>query len=376
LSRVIVFGGYGVFGSQVARLLAEWGIPLTIAGRDLRQANAFARELGGHCTGRLADITTLASCRAALDGHTVAVNCAGPFQSLGSQLLEACLEAGCHYTDIGDDRGYNAMVRSFGARFAKHGLSAVFGCSSLPGISGALALVQRDRSPRRIERVRVSLLIGNRNPKGYAAVRSLLGGLGKSIPTPQGASLGFRDREVVQFPAPFGVRGVFNFDAPEYDLFPSLLETRQVSVKVGFEMQAATYTFALLARLGYAYGNRAASLLDVAGRLLDRLGCSGGAVMTELFRDDGSIQRAALVAGRDGQRMAALPCALAARDLYEGRVPKPGAATAYEFLGARQLLEKLVAAGYQLITRASIEPGFPCPEDRKSWQAIPKSAMM
>jgi hypothetical protein len=267
VSRVIVFGGYGIFGSQVARALNAWGTPLTITGRDRRQAEAFAHRLGGDCRARAGDVTCPDSCRAALKGHSVAVNCAGPFQALDKTLLEACLEAGCHYTDIADDRGYTALVRSADQRFAQRGLAAVYGCSSLPGISGALALLAREAATASVERARVTLFIGNRNPKGTAAVRSLLAGLGRPIAAPQSILFGFRDREVVWLPPPFGRRGVFNIEAPEYDLFPSLIGARAVTVKAGFELRSATYTFALLARLGHGYGRRLARVLEIPGRL-------------------------------------------------------------------------------------------------------------
>jgi len=263
-------------------------------------------------------------------------------------LLEACLEAGCHYADIADHRAYTSLVRSFAGRFAERGLAAVHGCSSLPGISGALAARLREAAPAPVERARVTLFIGNRNPKGQAAIRSLLSGLGRPIAAPQGTRFGFRDREVVPLPAPFGRRAVFNFDSPEYDLFPALLDTRSVVVKNGLELRSATYGFALLARLGQGYGARMARCLELPGRLLGRLGCSGGAVMTELFFRDGSVSRAALVACRDGQRMAALPCALVAQALLEGPGGKIGATTAYQFLGACLLLEKLVQFGFHL----------------------------
>jgi len=350
LSRVIVFGGYGVFGSHVARALAAWKTPLTIAGRELAAAEAFARRLGGDCKARTGDVTRPDSCRAALEGHTVAVNCAGPFHNLNTALLEACLQAGCHYVDIADDRGYSARVSSFGERFLQRGLAAVHGCSSLPGISGALALLARDATQAAVQRARVTLFIGNRNPKGRAAVRSLLAGLGRPIAAPQGTLLGFHDQEVVPLPPPFGRRGVFNFDAPEYDLFPALLGARAVTVKVGFELRSATYGFALLARLGHAYGARMARVLELPGRLSAWLGCSGGAVMAELFLSDGSVRRAALIGRRDGQRMAALPCALVARALCEAARVRPGTATAYDFLGAGPLLAKLVDAGFELHT--------------------------
>ncbi len=155
----------------------------------------------------------------------------------------------------------------------------------------------------------MTLFIGNHNPKGQAAVRSLVGGLGRPIAAPQGTLRGFRDREVVPLPFPFGLRGVFNFDSPEYDLFPALLGVRAVAVKVGFELRPATYFLALLARLGSGYGLRTVRWLEVPGRLFRGFGCSGAAIMTELFYPDGTAARAALVGQCDGQRMAALPCA-------------------------------------------------------------------
>ena len=91
-----------------------------------------------------------------------------------------------------------------------------------------------------------------------------------------------------------------------------------------------------------------AGVLGFFGRPLRCLGCSGGAVKSELFFGDGSVRRAVLVGRHDGQRMAALPCALVARALCEESIPVQGAATAYEFLGARSLLEKLVEAGFEL----------------------------
>jgi hypothetical protein len=350
MNSVIVFGGRGVFGSQVARALVDWGVPLTLAGRNATGLTGFAQTLGSTCRTRVADVGDATSCRAALAGHHVAVNCAGPFQRLDTTLLEACLQTGCHYVDIADDRGYAARVRSFHERFTERGLAAVYGCSSLPGISGALALLAREGTTAGVERVRVTLFIGNKNPKGSAAVRSLLEGLGKPIPTPQGARRGFRDREVVSLPPPFGRRAVFNFDAPEYDLFPSLLGAREVIVKVGFELRLATYAFALLAALGSGYGATTARLLQWPATLVSKVGCSGGALMTELFLADGSVRRAALAGRADAQRMASLPCALVTRGLCQGTAARPGTATAYEFLGARKLLDELVAAGFSLHT--------------------------
>jgi hypothetical protein len=348
VNRVVVFGGYGTFGTQVCRELARCDVCLTVAGRHTALAEAMARSLGPSARGTVADVTSRESCREALAGHAVAVNCAGPFGRLDATLLEACLAMGCHYVDITDDRGYARLVRDYGAGFKEHGLTAAYGCSSLPAISGALAVVLRERLPILPERARVTLFIGNDNAKGQAALRSLLSGLGRPIAAPQGTLYGFRDPEVVALPAPFDRRTVFNFESPDYDLLPALVGVRSVSVKVGFELRSATWVFALLARLGSGYGVRTARILELPGRLLRRFGSSGAIVMTELFWPDGSTQRAALVARRDGQRMAALPCALVACALAQGTTMPRGAMTAYECLSAAELLGQLSAAGFEL----------------------------
>lgn len=350
MKSVLVVGGYGVFGAQVCQGLAQRGMAVAVAGRDGARAEAFARTLGPGCEGLAVDATSLASCRAAVQGRSVAVSCAGPFRQDCPALLRACLDMGCHYADISDDRGHAGLVRHHHEAFRTCGLVAAHGCSSLPGISGALALLAREGTTSPVQHVRVTLFIGNHNPKGEAAVRSLLAGLGQPIAAPQGVVLGFRDREVVPLPAPYGSRPVFNFASPDYDLLPSLLETHSVSVKVGFELSAATYTFALLAVLGLGHGARMARLLQMPAGLLGRFGSSGGVVMAELFLADGRQRRAALLARQEGQRMAALPCVLAAQALHEGRFPACGVMTAYELLGAKPLMEALVAAGFELHT--------------------------
>jgi hypothetical protein len=44
--------------------------------------------------------------------------------------------------------------------------------------------------------------------------------------------------------------------------------------------------------------------------------------------------------------MAALPCALAAAALASGDCARPGALTAYELLGHRELLQAMAVSGY------------------------------
>jgi saccharopine dehydrogenase-like NADP-dependent oxidoreductase len=250
---ITVFGGYGVFGAHVARALAAAGLPVRIAGRDVGQAERFAVGLGAGHEGLAADVNDPVSCSRALAGVRVAVNCAGPFSSMTMALPEACLVAGVHYVDIADHRGWITRLRGRDDEFLARGLTAAVGCSSLPGISGALSIVTARRLPA-VERVRVTLFIGNRNPKGEAAVRASVEQLGRSFSAPQGTLRGLQGREIVDLPPPFGPRAVYDWESPEHYLLPGLLGAREVRVKVGFEARLATYSLATLARLGPRLG--------------------------------------------------------------------------------------------------------------------------
>jgi hypothetical protein len=258
------------------------------------------------------------------------------------------LEAGCHYCDIADDRQYTAMVREYGGRFAEKRLAAVYGCSSLPAISGALGLKLLQECRRTPGQIRVTLFIGNDNPKGLAAVSSLVEGLGKPIQAPQGTIKGFFDRETVILPSPFGRSVVFNFDSPEYDLFPVLFGANNVRVKVGFELSLGSYFMHMLARFRSRYTARDAKWIVWSCQFLRSWGCSGGAVMTEFFFADGTTCRCAMSSPIDGQKMAAWPCMLVAESLAKSEPAHVGSFTAYEFLGAEPLLDAMVAASFEL----------------------------
>jgi predicted dinucleotide-binding enzyme len=350
---VTVFGGYGVFGSHVAQALAAAGLPVRIAGRDAGQARRAAAALGSAHEGVAADLRDAASCARALAGSRVAVGCAGPFSSLPTVLPEACLAAGVHYVDIADDRAWCARLQALGSRFEDRDLTAAVGCSSLPGISGALASVAAERLAA-VEGVRITLFIGNRNPKGEAAVASAAAQLGRRFSAPQGPLTGLRGREIVDLPAPFGPRAVLDFESPELDLFPALLGARAVRVKVGFESRLATLSMAAFSLLGPSLGAAAARAVAPVARLLSRSGHSGGVVQAELWSPDGTALSATLSSPEGGQRMAALPAAFVAKALWEkDNAIRRGAITAWEALTPRGLLGRLTAAGYDLEAKSS-----------------------
>ena len=59
--RILILGGYGVFGGRLAELLADCGdLELVICGRDLRRAEAFCSAYAGRARVRPAELDRLA----------------------------------------------------------------------------------------------------------------------------------------------------------------------------------------------------------------------------------------------------------------------------------------------------------------------------
>src|SRR5262249_44415612 len=102
------------------------------------------------------------------------------------------------------------------------------------------------------------------------------------------------------------------------------------------------------------FGARFAKLMFLLGKLAPPIGCSGGAVVTELFWNDGSTRLGSVSSPTQGQRMAAMPCVYVVERLCAGGTPPPptqcGAMTAYNLLGAEALLARMKADGFVVQT--------------------------
>ncbi len=304
---------------------------------------------------QVADINDPSSCLEALRDHHIAIHCAGPFSNRSTALIEACWQAGCHYVDIADDRKYLARVRRYGEVFREKGLSAVYGCSSLPGISGALALLLKRENPEIPEKIRVILFIGNHNKKGAGAIESVFKISGREIPTPQRTLIGLRKEARVELPAPFGRKSALIFESADYDLLPEIIGTKSVVVGVSFEMGIANLVFALFSHSPFGLVQRLKIPVLKLGDLFNRWGHEGGGVRVEFFYRNGTLRRATLLASREGQRMAIVPAFAAVQKISDGPA-QPGVFAAYDFLGAAPLLESLTAKGYSLILSGDKAP--------------------
>ncbi|NTU83763.1 MAG: hypothetical protein HGA45_31055, partial [Chloroflexales bacterium] len=88
--RVVILGGYGVFGRIIAAQIARLSdVELLIAGRNPAHGSALARQIGARCV--RCDLRSPDDLRAALGGAYLAIHAAGPFDSPGHPVARACL---------------------------------------------------------------------------------------------------------------------------------------------------------------------------------------------------------------------------------------------------------------------------------------------
>jgi len=125
--NVVLYGASGYTGKLTAWKLAERGIPFIAAGRNaerLRAELAKVPELKGHdyrCVGVSNERSALAEL---FLGKKVVINIVGPFMQLGRPVVEACLDAGCHYFDTtGEMDWVQLLKKEFGPQFKARGLA-------------------------------------------------------------------------------------------------------------------------------------------------------------------------------------------------------------------------------------------------------------
>ena len=169
--RMLILGGYGIFGGRLAHLLQdEPQLTLLIAGRQLQQAQAFCDSLVDakatlipivvdRQADLLAQLTPLM-----LD---VVVDATGPFQQYGDRpyaLIEACLQLKINYLDLADGSVFVDGVSQFDATAITQGVFILSGVSSFPVLTAAVV--------RRLaqEVSRVEHITGGIAPSPYAGV--------------------------------------------------------------------------------------------------------------------------------------------------------------------------------------------------------------
>jgi hypothetical protein len=369
--RILVIGGYGVFGSRLIRLLAgEEGLMLFVAGRSKLKAEAFCREFAGRATvlpeffDRDGDVAaTIERLRPA-----IVVDAAGPFQNYGDdayRIADAALACGADYIDLADATGFVCGIGRLDPLARERGHFVLSGASTCPALTAAVvrhlaaglsgvAVIEAGIAPSPHVQVGLSVI---RALTSYAGctLQLLENGLAA-----EAVALVDSRRHVIAPPGtkPLGERIFSLVDVPDLALLPQALpELKSLWFGAGTAPVIRHRMFATLAWLS------SVGVLSSLGRLAPLLHRMGGLpawgehrggmyVLIEGVGHDGtSIRRewSLIAEGDDGPFIPAMAAAALVRRCRDNRRPAPGARPAlreleyadFEYFFAR----KKIAAG-------------------------------
>jgi saccharopine dehydrogenase-like NADP-dependent oxidoreductase len=328
MTRVIVAGARGFFGSLVVRLLrAEGAAPITAS-----------RKSGADLT---LDVEDRASIRAALRPRDVIVDATAPFQTRPATLVDEAIAIGADIVDLSDSLSYARLVWTRNDAARTRGVRVLNACSAVSALSAYAIECSGIRDPLAIHGF---LAPATRRTANRGVTESLLASVGRSIEVRRAGELR-RVRgwiETREFPA-LGRRGHVMEMADTFTLprvFPSL---RDVDFWVDPNTPGVSPLMRLLARAP-ALAPIAAALAGFVTPLARIAGSEEGVLAYEVEGSAG--ERATIVfTGRESFLMAALPAALAAIRLASGDACPAGVVPVNQHVRASALDNALTRYG-------------------------------
>lgn len=352
---VIILGGYGVFGSHIAdQLSQDKSIEVVLVGRDAGKGTPFAHAIGAKFI--QCDTQNTAALGRVIAGAHLVINASGPFQARNYTVPELCIANRCHYIDIGDGRRYVADINQLHPQATAQKVFVCVGASTAPAVtSAAVAELTHNGAP--VRAIKIALTAGNKNLAGASTIATILSYVGVPIRVWQNGrwqtTPGWGAGEFIRFPAPVGTRRVQLCDMPDLELFPTRFKAETLVFKAGVELTLFNYAFSGLAALrqlkpALNLPALAAPLARLSG-LFKMFGSLNGCVAVWVTAQDGTQTALALVARKNGPRVAAAPAVLLARKLLAGEVPALGAFPCLGFLTIREIADFLAPFAITLV---------------------------
>jgi saccharopine dehydrogenase-like NADP-dependent oxidoreductase len=321
--KVCVMGGAGRMALGAVREFVEHDEveALVLADADAAALRGRVESLDSAKVSQVVvDVTDRAGMVAALDGCDVCLNATLPYFNEG--IMEACLAAGCHYTDMGGLFHWAAKQLAMSDRFAAAGLTAICGSGSAPGIVNVMARYAALRLDT-VEWVRIRDGIVNFAPAWAPLVPpySLDTLLNEFMMDPWIFKDGewremtpFSGAEVIDFPEPVGTQTCFYTIHSEPQTIPVSFRDKGIR-EVSFQLslpKAFEDKLRFVVELGLAdkdalqVGQTSVVPRDVLMALVDRSLAAAGEAATASGRtppppDDHKVLRVDVRGTRDGQ---------------------------------------------------------------------------
>jgi short subunit dehydrogenase-like uncharacterized protein len=223
VKRVLILGGYGNFGSYIARSLApDPSIQLLIAGRSRQRATAFAASIDARAPveADAVDIEAGLERRLRELAPDMVIHTVGPFQGQSYGVAEACIRNGIHYVDLADGRAFVAGIGVLDQAAKAADVLVVSGASSVPCLTAAIV---DDALPRfrTVEEIDYGISAAQQTNRGLATASAVLSYIGRPFTTLRdGRSetvYGWQDLHAEHYPE-LGLRLFGNCDIPDNPL--------------------------------------------------------------------------------------------------------------------------------------------------------------
>lgn len=229
--KVLVIGGCGRIGNSVARDIANHtDAEVTITSRNSQQQ---VKPPFKFFTLDLEDQELL---KQAIASKDLVVHCAGPFHHRDGKVLETCIDQRVDYLDVSDHRSFYERVIKHQDQAIAQGVTAILNTGIFPGISNCMTKqgIEQLEQPKKIH---LSYVVGGSGGAGLTVMRTTFLGLRNKfaawIDGKWQDILPYTEREVIEFPRPYGKTGVYWFDVPETYTFADSFPVETVITKFG-----------------------------------------------------------------------------------------------------------------------------------------------
>ena len=356
VKRVLIIGGYGNFGSYIARSLAgSDDIRLLIGGRCVAKAQALIGSIAPVHAAEGHAINIDRGLRDALARIVpdIVIHTTGPFQTQDHRVARACIAQGCHYLDLADARDFVATIGRLDGDAKARDVLVVSGASSVPCLTAAVIDFYLPGFTR-LDAVDYGISAAQQTNRGLATTSAVLSYVGKPMKMLHNGHMktvfGWADTHAEYYPE-LGRRLFGNCDIPDLTLFPMRYPTlRSMRFAAGHELtllHLGTWALGALVRLGIIGSlDRHASFLLRLAFLLDHFGSGRSGlhmILTGTGHDGRAKERRFYLIARSGHGpyIPCIPAILLARQLAKGLLKTRGAIPCLDLIDLDTYLDAL-----------------------------------